>query len=259
MFTIQDQIEMELSSFTKGVGRYRRQVDKMVSKGLDSRTLHGRAIIKSIIEPLASGVREIQNPEDNRSKRRDVAYSKLKNMDADVIAYITLITVIDTFSQHSKLIKVARNIGANVELEKRIQEWEEEDKEVARNVLKLALKKSSGHSRRMGLTHKLNKDLPDSSWSEEEKIHVGVRLVDKLIVHTGMVSIDKISIGKLKTASYLKVSQSTLDWISKFNSLKEKARPVSCPCIIPPKDWTDVVGGGYYNEVMPKLVLVRNN
>ena len=259
MDDIARQIELELSSLNKGIGRYRRQVDKMVSKGLDSRTLHGRAIIKSIIEPLAAGVREIQNPVDNRSKRRDVAYSKLKNMDANVLAYITLITVIDTFSQHSRLIKVARNIGANVELERRIQEWEEEDKEVARNVLKLAMKKSSGHSRRMGLTHKLNKDMPDTGWTEEEKIHVGVRLIDKLITATGIMSIEKIAVGKNKTASYLKVSQSTLDWISKFNGFKEKTRPMSCPCIIPPKPWTDVVGGGYYNTVMPELVLVRNN
>jgi len=255
MYTVEDQIELELSSFTRGMERYQKQIDTMVERGLDSRTLHGRAIIKAIIEPLTEGVVEIQGMPRNR----DIARKKLEGLNPETVAYITLVSVVDSFSQHSRLIKVARTVGFNIELEQRIKEWEEEDKEVARNVLKKALQKSSTRNRKYGLTHKLNRDYPDTGWTEEEKIHVGLRLIDKLIVKTGLVSLEKITLGRNKTATFVKATSSTLDWIAKFNDHKSKLKPVTTPCIIPPKDWTDVQGGGYWNSVFRPLPIVRNN
>lgn len=259
MYTIEDEIELELSSFTRGIERYQKQIDVLTQKGLDSKTLHGRAIIKAIIEPLKEGVLEIQNPENPLTKRGDIAYKKLLGLDPEVVSYITLVSVVDSFSQHSRLIKVARTIGFNIEMERRIQEWEQEDKEVARNVLKKAMQKNSMRNRKYGLTHKLNKDYPDTEWREEEKIHVGLRLIDKLIVKTGLVSLEKITTGRNKTATFVKATSSTLDWISKFNEHKSKLKPVTTPCIIKPKPWTDVEGGGYHNTVMRPLTVVRNN
>lgn len=256
MATVEEQIELELSSFTRGIERYNKQMDVLTQKGLDSKTLHGRAIIKAIVEPLTEGVKEVQR---FKGSNRDIAYTKLKGLDPEIVAYITLVSVVDSFSQHSRLIKVARTVGANIELEQRIQQWEADDKEVARNVLKKALEKTSGRNRKYGVVHKINKDYPDTEWREEEKIHVGIRLIDQLIIRTGLVSLEKLTTARNKTATFVKATGSTLDWISKFNEHKSKLKPVTTPCIIKPKHWTDVVGGGYHNDVMKPLTVVRNN
>lgn len=256
MFTIQDQIDHELNLQDKGIARYNKEKDKLLAKKQDSKTQHGRALMMSIIDPFIDGVREIQ--EDLPSKRRrDITFKKLRYLDPEKVAYIALVSIVDNFSQQGKLTKVARRVGTNVELEYRLQLWLEEEKETATNVIKKANEKTHSTHKKIGLVHKLNKDMKDTEWTEEERIHVGLRLIDKLIVKTGIISLEKITNSRSKTVTCIKVSQGTLDWIRNFNSHKEKLKPLSAPCLIPPKPWDDVRGGGYYNTVMKPLTIVR--
>lgn len=255
MLTIEQQIEHELGLRERGIQKYRKDVAKHQDSGSDSKTLHGRAIIQMIIDPYIQAVKELQENTTNVS--RDIAYKKIKDMDAEKIAYIALVTVVDAFSQHMRLIKVARFIGGNVELEARVQQWIDEDGKPAKKLVKKANEKASARHKKAGLIHKLNDLKKDTEWTEEERIHVGLRLIDKLIVSTGIISLEKITTGRQKTSTYIKLTEGTLDWIKKFNEYKEAMKPISAPCLIKPKPWTDVTGGGYHNDIMRPLSLVR--
>lgn len=253
--TIQDQINHELGLRDKGIAKYRHDVAKRQDSGSDSKTLHGRAIIQMIIDPFILGVKEIQETTANAS--RDIAHKKIKDMDAEKIAYVALVTVVDAFSQHMRLIKVACFIGANVELEARVQQWIDEDGKPAAKLVKKANEKASVRHKKAGLIHKLNDLHKNTEWTEEERIHVGLRLIDKLILKTAIISLEKITTGRQKTSTYIKLTEGTLDWITKFNEHKESMKPITAPCLIKPKAWTDVLGGGYHNDVMRPLSLVR--
>jgi len=107
------------------------------------------------------------------------------------------------------------------------------------------------------LVYKLNKDGYNSTeWTNEERIHVGMRLVDKIVIKTGLVKLTK-SIKKHKTITYLEATPETLEWVKKFNTFQEVMKPRYAPSIIPPKDWIDVMDGGYHRTVINQLPIVR--
>jgi len=65
MVTIQEQKLLETNMAEAGVSRFRHTLNKMKEKGLESATKHGRVIITTHLEPVAEGIREIQNTSSN--------------------------------------------------------------------------------------------------------------------------------------------------------------------------------------------------
>ena len=255
MATLEEQIELEKEMLQAGVDRYHHAKDKLLEKGLESSTQHGRAAIAGIVNALADGVLDIQN---DATSNRDIAKKKLQGMDAHKVAYLTLITVVDEVSKHYTLTKIARLVGMNVELQKRLTQWIETDGKPALNVIRKANEKSSKRHKRQGLVHKLNKDgQKDTEWTNEERIHVGMRLIDKVIVKTGLVKLSKHRQRNNKTITYLEATPDTLEWVRKFNLYQEDRKPRFAPSIIPPKEWSDVIGGGYHSKALNDLPLVR--
>ena len=178
-------------------------------------------------------------------------------MDAEQVAYLACVSMVDGLSKKSSLLSVAHTIGSNIEMQDRLDRWIAVDGETALNVIKLAMSKGVG-SRRYGLTHKMNKDgHDDTKWTKPDKIHVGVRLIDIIIQQTGIVQLEKQVLSSKKTINIVRATQSTEDWIKAFNEYAEVARPRYSPCIIPPKNWTSTRGGGYHGNLIDELPIVR--
>jgi len=251
--TLEKQLQLEQEMVTGGIDRYQKAKDQAINSGKESHTLHGRVIISRIVEAVAEGIKEIQ---DNPKSNRDITHSKIKHMDAEKVAYLAVVTTVDSISKDNVLVKVARAIGGAIELQDRLDKWIEQDGEIARNTIKLATGKGYT-ARRYGLTHKMNKDGQDTKWAKNERLHVGVRMVDLIIVKTGIVRIQEKAIRRNKTVNHVVATEETEAWIKSFNEYAELARPKYSPCIIQPKDWTAVQGGGYYSEIMNELPIVR--
>lgn len=252
--TLEQQFELEAEMMTGGIHRFRKARDKAIQSGRESHTAHGRAIVARIVEAVADGVQHLM---DNPPSNRGITHKKLKGMDAEQVAYLACVSMVDGLSKKSSLLSVAHNIGSNIEIQDRLDKWIAVDGETALNVIKLAMSKGVG-SRRYGLTHKMNKDgHGDTKWTKQEKIHVGVRLIDIIIQQTGIVHLEKQVLSATKTINTVKASQSTEDWIKAFNEYAEVARPRYAPCIVPPKDWTAIRGGGYHGNIIDELPIVR--
>ena len=60
MATLEEQIELEIQMLQAGVDRYQHNTNKLLEKGIESNTQHGRAAIAGIVNALADGVTDIQ-------------------------------------------------------------------------------------------------------------------------------------------------------------------------------------------------------
>ena len=90
--TLEKQIQLEQEMVTGGIERFRKTKDQAITSGKESHTLHGRVIISRVVEAVAEGIRDIQqNPKSNR----DITYSKIKHMDAEQVAYLAVVTMVD--------------------------------------------------------------------------------------------------------------------------------------------------------------------
>jgi len=255
MPTVEEQIQLEHEMVNAGIARYDAQNRKLVEKGHEAKTTYGRAMISSIVEAVTEGIKELQVVD--KSSRRCVARKKLRDMNAEQVAFLSLISVVDTVSKRHSLLKVARFVGMYIEDQWRLEQWLKDDPECAKNMIKKAQEKSSRRHKRMGLIHKMNADGHDTAWTNEERIFVGAKLIDVIIRTTGIVRLTKLKTAKNKTTTYVEATPETLNWIKSFNELKASKKPRYAPCIIPPKDWEGIYGGGYYSTIINRLPLVR--
>jgi len=252
---IEQQLELETDMLTGGINRFRKAVDKAIEKGRESTTAHGRAIVARVVGDVAYGLQQYLDNPTNIS--RDITWKRINHMDAEQVAYLAVVSLIDSLSRKNTLLFVARTIGSAIEMQDRLEKWIYSEGDPAKRVIKLAMQKAYGH-RRYGLTHKMNKDgYADTTWDKSERVHVGFKMVDLIIQHTGIVKLDTQQTERRRRATYVVPTEGTLEWIKAFNNYIETARPRYLPCVIPPKQWTDVTGGGYHGHDIDKLPIVR--
>ena len=252
---IEEQLQLETDMMTGGIQRYSKVVDVAVDKGKESHTPHGRAIVSRLVQTVTGAVVQfIKNPTNTS---RDIAWKNLKDMDAEQVAYLALVTLVDSISRKNTLLYVARTIGSNLEIQDRLDRWIHSEGETATNTIKLAMKKAYG-ARRFGLTNKMNKDgYKNTEWLKSERVHVGFKMVDLIIQSTGIIKLATQQTERRRRATYVVPTQDTLDWIKAFNEYMQGSRPRYLPCVIPPKDWTSVKGGGYHGHDIDELPIVR--
>lgn len=253
-YSLENQLQLEQEMLSAGITRFHKLKDNAISKGRESATLHGRTIIATVVSATTKGVKKLQ---DTPTSNRDIAYKKLQDMPPDKVAYLTLVSMVDGISKSNTLMNVANGIGSNVEMQDRLERWIASEGRVARNTIKKANEKGIT-ARRFGLTNKMNKDgYKHLAWTKEERIHVGLRLIDVVIQNTGVVRLEKLSTARNKTTTFLRATPLTEEWVKAFNSHMETSRPRWTPCIIPPKDWTSIYGGGYHGEFLDDLPIIR--
>lgn len=249
------QLMLEADMLTGGVNRFRKARDKAIEKGRESHLPHGRAIVGTVVGQVAQGIEQYLANPSNPS--RDIAWKRVKDMDAEQVAYLSVVSLVDSISRKNTLLHVARTIGTNIEMQDRLDRWVHAEGSVAKNTIKEAMKKAYG-ARRYGLTHKMNKDgYEESAWLKSERVHVGFKMVDIIIQHTGIVKLDTQQTERRRRATYVKPTDGTLEFIKAFNEYMEVSRPRYLPCIVPPKDWTDVQGGGFHGHDIDELPIVR--
>ena len=252
---IEEQLQLETDMMTGGIQRFNKGLNVAVEKGKESHTSHGRAIVSRLVQTVTGAVVQfIKNPTNTS---RDIAWKNLKDMDAEQVAYLALVTLVDSISRKNTLLFVARTIGSNLEIQDRLDRWIHSEGDVANNTIKLAMKKAYG-ARRYGLTNKMNKDgYKNTEWLKSERVHVGFKMVDLIIQSTGIIKLDTQPTERKRRATYVVPTQDTLDWIKAFNEYMEGSRPRYLPCVIPSKDWTSVKGGGYHGHDIDELPIVR--
>lgn len=251
--TLEQQFELERQMMDGGIERFRASTNKSVEKGVESRTLHGRTIIAHAVANVAEGVDEIKKGKSNR----DIAKKKLKDMPSDVVAYLALTSSVDFISKNTALLSIGYKIGTAIEMQDRLHRWVQAEGKTALNVIALANEKGAS-SKAVGLIHKMNKDgYSELAWAKEERMHVGLRLVDAIIIKTGIIKLNTFSTGSNKTTTYAEPTEKTREWIKAFNHTAETWKPKALPCIVPPKDWTDIVGGGFHSPYIEPLSILR--
>ncbi len=256
MTTMDKQIELEYRMLQSGIDRYNKQLQDLLISSLESKTLHGRTIISGVCEPVADGIKTLLK---TKTSNRDIAIKLLQGVNPDQASYLALISVVDKVSQHVPLLNVARLVGVNIETQKRLDQWLQVDSNTAKNLIRMANQKSDKgfDHKRHGLNYKMKTDKVDIPyWSDTDRIHVGLRLIDIIIKETGIIKL-RNEYARRKSVTYLQATDDTLEWIKAFNDTNQSNLPRYSPCIIEPKDWDSFFGGGYYSEHINKKPFLR--
>ena len=130
MTTLEKQVALEYRMVQSGVERYNKQKDDLITKGLSAKTVHGRTIISGVVQAVSDSITDYMQTE---TSNRAIAKKLIVGMNPDTLAFLALITIIDTVASYHTLIKVSRLVGTQIETQKRLELWLQEEGNVAKN------------------------------------------------------------------------------------------------------------------------------
>lgn len=259
LMDIQHQLEEEMRETS--IEAYRRNVAKAKDATQESTTLYGINLMKHAVESMSQGIKGfLDEAFSGKVGKLQTTAPMLNSLDPEKASYLTLKMVVDGVSKRLPMTNVAMAIANALEDEFKFGLFEDTERNWFRVIRNEVTKRTSNrHFRRYALIHTMNKKalIDYEPWSKQEKLHLGIKLIDILIQTTGICEAKTHVYGKRNRRTYIVATDKTLEWIEKVNKSGELLSPFYLPCVVPPKPWVTPTGGGYHFHHLRPLPLIK--
>ena len=256
---IQIQIENEMES--RGFASYSNRVQKNIEKGRASDNSYAIHLIKTGLQPHSEAIQKfVDRAWRGKPGPKAIAAKLLQKFpDPDVVSYITWKAVLDLVSsEKATATAVAIKIGNLLEDELRFSVFEERNPKFFK-VLKEHISDTQhhGYRRTMMMGHMRNHGYEFQNWNKEDKLRVGLKLIELLMHSVGLVKmVTRGNFHKKTRKTYLEFTEESMEWIKRQKSNRLAAYPLLMPCLIQPREWPD---GGFYSERLRRIKEVKSS
>lgn len=260
---ISAQRDMELRASKDGYDRYIKHQDAAVSN------LGGHAgaefvkIIKGSVPLVAERIRvwlDAGNSNTGRGKR-PIALSVLSRLDPDLLAFLTLNSIFAGITRVDKIASVQTTIGGQVEAEiMALDIADHQGKKVAARLRAVTAKQGSARNARKAFNKIAKEQLPEhEAWDQAKKLRIAEPLVNAAI--EALPDLIEVATVPTKVNHTDTILRLTDEGVQLFGQLRESMawmQPIHRPMVVPPRPWTDMHTGCYYEERSARTVkLVR--
>ena len=275
------QLQLEHEAYTEGERRFIKNLERQTERGELADNQAAKPLMQTLVPKIAQAVREWHEGPDGKlsTSRPSVAFTMLSTEEKAVkdrslrisceSAAVIILKVI-----LSKLVKpegipitpMASAIGRTLEDEIRFGRIRDKEKEHFKKAIADSLNKRAGASYKKAYMQAVEASMLEQgqledawgTWSPTEAVHVGIKMLEIVIQSTQLVELKRYGAGN--AAADVEMVHLSDFWVKKMAqrgfSLAGIA-PVYQPCVVPPKPWTGVVGGGYWAKGRRPLPLIR--
>lgn len=275
------QLQLEHEAYTEGERRFIKNLERQTERGALADNQVAKPLMQTLVPKIAQAVREWHEGPDGKlsTSRPSVAFTILSTEEKAVkdrslrisceSAAVIILKVI-----LSKLVKpegipitpMASAIGRTLEDEIRFGRIRDKEKEHFKKAIADNLNKRAGASYKKAYMQAVETSMLEQgqledawgTWSPTEAVHVGIKMLEIVIQSTQLVELKRYGAGN--AAADVEMVHLSDFWVKKMAqrgfSLAGIA-PVYQPCVVPPKPWTGVVGGGYWAKGRRPLPLIR--
>lgn len=275
------QLQLEHEAYTEGERRFIKNLERQTERGELADNQVAKPLMQTLVPKIAQAVREWHEGPDGKlsTSRPSVAFTMLSTEEKAVkdrslrvsceSAAVIILKVI-----LSKLVKpegipitpMASAIGRTLEDEIRFGRIRDKEKEHFKKAIADNLNKRAGVSYKKAYMQAVETSMLEQgqledawgTWSPTEAVHVGIKMLELVIQSTQLVELKRYGAGN--AAADVEMVHLSDFWVKKMAqrgfSLAGIA-PVYQPCVVPPKPWTGVVGGGYWAKGRRPLPLIR--
>ena len=255
------QLELEQSIFSiSGYNKLSRN-NKLREKGRESETPYARNMIEAGLDALTKALKlYVEKAMTGQAGVRSVAAKYIAQFpDLDVVSFIAFKVIIDNTSLEKPTTTVAINIGQMLEDEMRYTIFEQLDPNHFKNIKRHTRDTNhSGYKKNMVRTHMSKKGMEFETWKKEDKLKLGLVLIDLVMINVGMVKMINKKVGK-SLLSCLVFTEVTMKWIQKGRANRIAAWPQYLPCYDKPKPYTTLSDGGFYTERLRTKAIKTTN
>lgn len=275
------QLQLEHEAYTEGERRFIKNLERQTERGELADNQVAKPLMQTLVPKIAQAVKEWHEGPDGKlsTSRPSVAFTTLSTEEKAVkdrslrisceSAAVIILKVI-----LSKLVKpegipitpMASAIGRTLEDEIRFGRIRDKEKEHFKKAIAENLNKRAGASYKKAYMQAVEASMLEQgqledawgTWSPTEAVHVGIKMLEIVIQSTQLVELKRYGAGN--AAADVEMVHLSDFWVKKMAqrgfSLAGIA-PVYQPCVVPPKPWTGVVGGGYWAKGRRPLPLIR--
>lgn len=260
MPTYKDELAHEKEMLELGKNRTNKRLISHVEREEESVTSYGKVMVANTIRPLANAIAEyITDTAKNVVCKPPIAFVKICSVEPEILALITGKHIINTITQYKPLTATAISLGGKIETEISLKNFKYLNPELY-DAVKMDLDKRSWNytykRRKLRESAKRDEIMKWEEWTTPEKLHVGMKLIELMIMATGLIEIGLETINH-KKAKIIKQTHKTREWIENRNKFNELLNPEYLPTVMIPKMWDTVTGGGYWTKELPELDLVK--
>lgn len=253
---LQTSLNTEMVSL--GTARYHGSVGRALERHEETHAYYGQRLLSASLGPYIKAIQDwLQACEYQTAGRHHAAYPLIKQLPADLVAFIAAKSVLDSLSLRSSYARSCVQVGALLEDEVRFR-WLKKHEPVMWKRLRDKVDLSSTYDRkRCIIVLEMNrKEKPFVGWSEPDRARVGMVLLELFINSTGLLELKLVFEGR-KKKTIMQATQKTVDWIQKFHEHAEVLAPFWLPTVELPIPWTTPFGGAYSGDLLAPCHLVK--
>lgn len=249
---LEEQKQMEASAYADGAAAFRKRLTQAAEKGQASTVGAAKKLMQLALEQMSWGIQQMC--EGGRGGRKHTAVKWCKMVGYDEAAYMTLRVVFDGIAlPHRDAKTVALRIASLLIDELRFRRFKEKMPTLYEYRFKKFNTSSYTHMAK-SLTGSImleNIDCSDISLRGEQKLLLGIKLLDILISSTGIVEIKRtkptrrFGTRQFRSATEVVPTAATWKWLEARNGALEMLQPLVQPMVVPPLDWGKGYRGGY--------------
>lgn len=257
------QVQLEAESLNMGVVRYRRHRSNKDETDLKPGMLLVNRSLDRMVDAIEVEVRALAEGKARRGKPS--VYGRFfKELDPSVMAFITAkVCLNQCMKLNSPLVRTAVHIGTLLEEHQVFLQLRDAQPALYNSAQRKVKKATTAHHKRYTMRHSVrvaqekHEDVRGLTWTDREKLLLGMKLIELFIEATGLVEEIKLSEGK-RNRRVIRGTPETIDWLRKLHDQCELLTPIHMPTIVPPKPWTTPLDGGYYTQAS-RMPLIKTD
>lgn len=242
-----------------GHTRSTSRVNRAREKERETHTPAGSRLMADLPPMLAEAIKEWMETAESRPGIRHRALEYIQKLDVNVVATLALQVVLDSLTHQVAYAKVATSIGTRLEDEVRYQAYKDQNPGGFRFALERVDDFSSyGEKRRHILKAMSIFSIETPSWPNEDRVSVGVVVLQLIVETCGLLEIYKVRNGK-KEQLRLAPTEEALKWVEDVNERAAQMRPLYLPFVEEPLDWINPMSGGFHSTNVYATSVVKTN
>ena len=253
-----DENMVESEMVELGKLRYRHRVARNAKHGSETTDPVTRHAMSQAVPVVTQAIEAWTRMATGKPGRMHRAVDYIKRLPADVIALLTLKSIMDSASQSRTMIKVANSVARMLEDEAdfrniQINEpilWAQLQKQTRGNINERQRRKFIERS----IVHH---NLGISKWPAKDRAQLGILLVELVNQSTDLLTIQNIRNERGKTLTMVAASDEFIQYIRTNSAKAELMSPVWLPMVTKPLDWRDPFVGGYQSDFFRRRPLVK--
>lgn len=270
------QLALEHEAYELGEQRFVKNLERTIEDGDFADSQPAQPLLTALVPRFISRYNEWLEYQNTKVRRKHVAIEEFRKLKPEIAAVATIKRVLSLLAvagTGASVQRVAIGLGQTIEDEMRFGRIREEETEHYKRFIQPGLNKRNGALYKKQYLQAVERSMLEAgelksewaSWERDEanpendrRFQVGIKLMEILIESTELIIVRRESAGNAKKDQ--EVVELHPEWIKK---LGERAfslagiAPIYQPCVVPPKKWVGVKGGGYWARGRKPLNFIR--